>query len=61
VLTQESNRADSRIGKAIDLVNGGGEAEAGPGQGSTTVMAMQGLGAMVAAMDANAGGIEQFG
>ena len=54
VLPQEPDRALKLLAKAVDLGFGGGEAEAGSGGAREAVMAVQGLGAVVAAADADA-------
>ena len=54
VFAQESDRTLQLLGEAVDLLRGGGEAQAGAGRAGQSVMAVRGLGAVVAAADANA-------
>ena len=61
MLPQKLDRALQLFGEAVNFVGGGGETQAGPGCTRQPVMAMQGLGAVVAAADADAGRIEQGG
>jgi hypothetical protein len=61
VLLQEADCAFQLLGEAVDLFGGGDEAEAGLGGAGQLVMAVQGLGAVVAAADAHSRRIQQGG
>ena len=55
MLAQKGDRALKLLSEAVDLFRGGGEAEAGAGRAGNAVEAVQGLGAVVAAANTDAG------
>ena len=61
MLAQEIDRAPQLVGEAVDFLGGGGEGQAGARRGAEAVMAVQRLGAVVAAANADPGRIEQGG